>query len=154
MADGANIAANDHNGIVNDSHSFIKKPDVKMNGREIYDCSDDNHAVNIKNLLEYNPSSASSTATNEFYYLDTNRNAEERIAQANYNKGFAARKALLGTSSTVNTEISLNRYSFFERLHDELLPNSKLEFNLVIESDANLIWQAADDCRVVITKMQ
>ena len=42
---------------------------------------------------------------------------------ANYNKGFAARKALLGTSSTVNCEIALNRYSFFEALADKLLPN-------------------------------
>ena len=50
-----------------------------------------------------------------FFYLDTNRHAEERTAEANYNKGFAARKALLGTSTTVSTEIPLNRYSFFER---------------------------------------
>ena len=35
---GGNIAANDHNGIVNGSHSFIKKLDVKTNGREVYDC--------------------------------------------------------------------------------------------------------------------
>ena len=33
--------------------------------------------------------------------------------EANYNKGFDARKALLGLSSTVNCEIPLNRYSFF-----------------------------------------
>ena len=42
---------------------------------------------------------------------------------ANYNKGFAARKALLGTSSTVKCEIALNRCSFFEALADKLLPN-------------------------------
>ena len=63
-------------------------------------------------------------------------------------------QAVLGVSATVNTELPLNRYSFFERLHDELLPNSRLEINLVLESDANLIWQAADDCRVIVTKMQ
>ena len=47
---------------------------------------------------------------------------------ANYNKGFAARKALLEISSTVNCEIALNRYSFFEALADmadKLLPNKK-----------------------------
>ena len=60
---------------------------------------------------------------NEFFFLDTSRNAEEwefevsgtnQLAKrrAAYNKGFALRKALLGTSSTVNTEIPLNRYSF------------------------------------------
>jgi len=81
-------------------------------------------------------------------------NLEERVANANFNKGFVARKALSGVSATVNTEMPLNRYSFFERLHDELLPSSRLKINLTIESDGNLIWQAADACRVIITKMQ
>ena len=56
-------------------------------------------------MLEYSPAYANSTATNEFFYLDTTRSAEERSAQATYNKGFALRKALLGTSTTVTTEI-------------------------------------------------
>ena len=34
--------------------------------------------VNIKNVLEYNPSYAGSVATNEFYFLVASRNAEER----------------------------------------------------------------------------
>ena len=44
-----------------------------------------------KNLLQYSPVYAESTATNEFFYLNTNKNAEERAAcknQLNYNKGF------------------------------------------------------------------
>ena len=97
-----------------------------------------------------NPSNAESVATNEFYFLDTSRNAEERkftsgnvrnaagVGQtvilltvvANYNKGFTARKALLGASATVNCEITLNRKSFFEALEDKLLPNTKIELNL------------------------
>ena len=109
--------------------------------------------MNIKNVLEYSPSYAESTVTNEFYYLDTNRNAEERPAQPAFNKGFGLRKALLGTSATVHTEVPLNRYSFFESLEDELLPNTRVEFNLEIESDGNLIWQAADDCRVIIKRI-
>ena len=82
--------------------------------------NDANHAVNIKNLLEYSPDYAQLTATNELFYLDTNRHAEEGAGN-NFNKGFAARKALLGISVNVPTEISLNRYSFFEALRDELL---------------------------------
>ena len=66
-------------------------------------------------------------------------NARRRAA---YNKGFALRKALLGVSSTVNTEIPLNRYSFFEMLEEELLPNTRVEMNFEIESDGNLIWRA------------
>ena len=45
--------------------------------------------------------------------------------------------------STLNTEIPLNRYSFFEMLEDELLPNTRVEMNFEIESDSpghNQIW--------------
>ena len=155
LADGANIAAVDRNGIVNSIHSLIKTFDIKLNGKKVYDCNNANHSVNIKNLLEYSPSYASSTGTNEFYYLDTTRVAEDRPAQAaNYNKGFAARKTILGASSIVTSELPLNRYSFFEALERNLLPSGRLELNIEIESDANLIWQGADNCRVVLTKLQ
>ena len=143
----------------------MKHFDIELNGKKVYDCNDANHAVNIKKLLEYSPSYAEKTASNEFFYLDTSRSAEEREFEvsgtnqlakrrAAYNKGFALRKALLGISSTVNTEIPLNRYSFFEMLEEELLPNTRVEMNFEIESDDNLIWQAEANCRVVITRMQ
>ena len=165
LANGANIAVADHNGIVNGSNSFIQKFSIIANGREVYSCNYANHVVNIKNLLEYNPSYAERVASNELYFLDTSREAEEREFEvsgtnqlakrrAEYSKGFAARKALLGASATVNCEIPLNRYSFFEALEDKLLPNTKIELNIEIEKDANLIFQAADDCRVIITRLQ
>ena len=111
-------------------------------------------------------------ATNEFYYLDTTRHAERteftinntgvtggaNVVKgwvANYNKGFAVRKALLGDSATVRCEIPLNRYSFFEALENKLLPNTKIEWNIEIESDGNLIWRAGgNDCRVILTRFQ
>ena len=119
-ANGGNIAVADHNGIVNGCHSFVKQFDIKLNGKKVYDCDDANHAVHIKNLLEYSPAYAEKTATNEFFYLDTSKSAEEREFEvcgtnrlakrrAAYTKGFPLRKAPLGTSSTVNTEIPLNR---------------------------------------------
>ena len=164
-ANGGNIALNDHNGIVNSSHSLINNFKVNLNGRKVYDLNDANHCVNIKNLLEYSPIYIETTGTNEFFYLDTTRHAEEReftVSGTNqlakrrteFNKGFAVRKALLGTSATLSTEIPLNRYSFFRSLRDQLLPNTRLEINLELESDANLIWQAGADCRVIVTKMQ
>ena len=165
LANGCNIAVADHNGIVNGSYSFLKHFDIKLRGKKVYDCNDANHAVNIKNLLEYSPSYAEKAASNEFFFLGTSRSAEQREFEvsgtnqlakrrAAYNKDFALRKALLGTSSTVNTEIPLNRYSFFEMLVDELLPNTRVEMNFEIESDDNLIWQVGANCRVVITRMQ
>ena len=165
LANGGNIAIADHNGIVNGLYSFLKDFDIKLNGKNIYNCNDANHAVNIKDLIDYSPAYANKTASKEFFFLDTSRNAEEREfevsgtsqlakRQAADNKGFALQKALFGTSCTVNTEIPLNRYSFFEMLEDKLLPNTRVEMNFEIESDGNLIWQAGADCRVVITRMQ
>ena len=154
LADGANIAGNDHNGIVNSIHSFIKNFDIKLNGKKVYDCNDSNHSVNIKSLLEYSPVYAQTTATNEFFHLDTSRSAEERPAQALYNKGFAERKLLLGASNIVTRELPLNRYSFFEALDRNMLPSGRMELNIEFESDANLIWQGADNCRVILTKLQ
>ena len=154
LADGADIAGNDHNGIVNSIHSFIKNFEIKLNGKKVYDCNDANHSVNIKSLLEYSPVYAQSTATNEFFHLDTSRSAEERPAQALYNKGFAERKLYLGASNTVTRELPLNRYSFFEALDRNMLPSGRMELHIEFESDANLIWQGADNCRVILTKLQ
>ena len=69
-------ADDDENGIVNGSHSFIDKLSILANGREVYNCTYANHCVNIKNLLEYNPSLIQGEY--EFYFLDTSRNAEKK----------------------------------------------------------------------------
>ena len=158
LADHAAIAVNDTIGTVNGSGSLIKKIQVRAEGREVYDCDYANHCVNIKNLLEYNPSYAKSVGTNEFYFLDTSSNANgvkytrKNVRNAagdnqtdvvdgenvNYNKGFAARKVLLGASVEVNCEIPLNRYSFFEALQDKILPNVRIELQIEMENDKNL----------------
>ena len=79
LAAGANIDADgDQMGIVNGSNSLIEKLTILANGRDVYSCNYANHVVNIKNLLEYNPSYVESVATNEFYYLDTSRHAERQ----------------------------------------------------------------------------
>ena len=181
LAAGANIDADgDQMGIVNGSSSLIEKLSILANGRDVYSCNYANHVINIKNLLEFNPSYVESVATNEFYYLDTSRHAERNKytkrqvthrrnaannaddaglmiddVEANYNKGFAIRKLSLGNSETVRCEIPLNRYSFFESLEDKLLPNTKIELNIELESDSNLIWRAGgNDCRVILTRFQ
>ena len=136
-------------------------------------------------MLEYNPSYAKSVGTNEFYFPDTTSHAEEikyirrqvthrRNAtnngdeaglmlddvNVNCNKGFAARKPLLGLSAEVNCEIPLNRYSFFEALEDKLLPNTKIDLSIEFDDDKNLIWRqgAADAAgtsyRLIIRRLQ
>ena len=179
LADHANLTLTDQNGMVNGSNTLIKKLSVVANGRQVYDCDYANHCVNIKNLLEYNPSYAKSVGTNEFYFPDTSIHADEEKYQKvsvtlaaggngdmvkgdkpTYNKGFAARKVLLGTSAEVNCEIPLNRYSFFEELQDKLLPNMKIDLNIEFDDDKNLIWRqgAADAAgtsyRLIIRRLQ
>ena len=170
---------------MNGSNTLIKRLSITANERQVYDCDYANHCVNIKNLLEYSPSYAKSVGTNEFYFPDTSRHAEERKyekrriehvrndadsayearttlydVKGNYNKGFAARKALLGLSAEVNCEIPLNRYLFFESLEDKLLPNTKIELNIEFDNDKNLIWRqgAADAARttyrLIVTRLQ
>ena len=171
---------NAQSGIVNGSNSLIEKLSILANGRDVYSCNYANHVVNIKNLLEYNPSYVESVATNEFYYLDTSRSAEKNKftkrqvthrrnaantgdeaglmiddVEADYNKGFAIRRTLIGNSATISCDIPLNRYSFFESLEDKLLPNTKIELNIELESDNNLIWRTGGDaCRVVLSRFQ
>ena len=59
----------------------------------MYDCNDANHAVNIKNLLEYSPSYAEKTVNNEFFFLDTSRNPEEREFEVRGTNQLAKRRA-------------------------------------------------------------
>ena len=184
LVDHAAIAVDDNIGMVNGSSTLIKKLSVTANGRQVYDCDYANHCVNIKNLLEYNPSYAKSVGTNEFYFPDTSTHANgskyvTRFVQhtgdgnnqrvhmvesdnANYNKGFAARKTLLGSSDEVNCEIPLNRYSFFKELQDKLLPNMKIDLNIEIDEDKNLIWKGdranadapGNSYRLIIKRLQ
>ena len=39
-------------------------------------------------------------------------------------------------------------------MEDKLLPNTKIELNIEIKKDSNLIWQAGANCRVIITRFQ
>ena len=59
----------------------------------MYDCNDANHGVNIKNLLEHSPAYAEKTASNEFFFLDTCRPAEEREFEVSGTNQLAKRRA-------------------------------------------------------------
>ena len=55
----------------------------------------------------------------------------------------------------VNVIIPLNRYSFFEELHERMLVPMQLEFNIELQNDNELIFKApaADDGRVVVNRL-
>ena len=65
----------------------------------MYDCNDANHAVNIKNLLDYSPAYANKTASNEFFFLDTSINAEEREFEVSGTNQLATRRAAYNKAS-------------------------------------------------------
>ena len=60
----------------------------------------------------------------------------------------------LGASNVVNYELPLNPYSLFESLEDKLLPQTRVEILFHLASDNQVIWQGADNCRVVFARMQ
>ena len=117
-------------------------------------------------MLEYSPTYADSIASNKFYFLNTsiNPSADEFMVSGTnqlakrrpaFNKGFAVRKEVLGTSSIVNCEVPLNRYSFFNVLNNKLLPGEEFELFVEIENDNNLTWRTTlVNLRTVITNLQ
>ena len=88
---------------------------------------------------------------NSLWYLDTDNTS------ATTNTGYQARKVLMTDANVlkdVNVIIPLNRYSFFEELHERMLVPMQLEFNIELQNDNELIFKAgaADDGRVVINR--
>ena len=55
---------------------------------------------------------ANSSATSEYFYLDTGDTAIKDVGNANYNKGFAIRSALVLGGKIQNLIIPLNKFRF------------------------------------------
>ncbi|PFX21554.1 Terminal uridylyltransferase 4 [Stylophora pistillata] len=148
LADGT--AYRDRATVINGAHSLIQQVTIKSGGKIVYDTDNLHKVINLKNLLECSDDYSRSVAKNSLRYLD----ADHRIANANQNIGFEARRLLTTGNNNVNVDIPLNRYSFFEELEDRMLPPMQLQFTLTLLSDANLVWKAAaaDDGRVVINR--
>ena len=75
---------------------------------------------------------ANTSATSEYFYLDTGDTTVKDAGNANYNDGFAIRSALVLTSKTQNSIIPLNKFSVFEGLERNLLPLLMLIITIVI----------------------
>ena len=59
---------------------------------------------------------ANSSATSEYFYLDTGDTTIKDVGNANYKKDFAVRSALVLAGKIQNSIIPLNKFSFFEGL--------------------------------------
>ena len=151
LADGARYVVADRIAVINGAHSLINHMMIKSAGKIVYDTNDLHKVTFVKNLLEYSDDFSRSVAKNSLWYLDTDDTS------ANTNAGFQARKLLMTDANVlknVNVIIPLNRYSFFEELHERMLVPMQLQFNIELQNDNELIFKAgaADDGRVVVNR--
>ncbi|KAL9988658.1 hypothetical protein ACROYT_G003130 [Oculina patagonica] len=149
LADGATTGAH-RITVINGAHSLIAHMMIKSAGKIVYDTDNLHKVTFVKNLLEYSDDFSRSVAKNSLWYLDT----DHRIANANQNAGFEARRLLTTGLNDVNVVIPLNRYSFFEELEGRMLLPMQLQFNIQLQNDAELLKKADDvaDGRVVLNR--
>lgn len=166
--DNTGYGGNDEIAIINGGHSLIEQLKVDINGLNVLDSPNVNHAINIKNLTELSASYTDTFGPSMFFYPDTNNGEAEgkqysirRVQHArnddnnaweertvlesennSYNSGFFARKSLLTGAAVNNINIPLNRYSFFNSFENQIAPNSKLSIEIRLENDADLIFKA------------
>ena len=82
---------------------------------------------------------ANSSATSEYFYLDTGDTTVTDGGDANYNKGFTIRSTLVLANKIQNSIIPLNKFSFFEGLERNLLLPSQIQISPKLTDDATLI---------------
>ena len=127
--------------MINDAASLIADMQVKQNGKTVYDSNDLYRVTNIQNLLTMSQDYANSSATSEYFYLDTGDTTIKDVGYANYNKGFAIRSALVLAGKIQNSIIPLNKFLFFEGLERNLLPPSQIQISPKLTDDATLIYR-------------
>ena len=104
----------------------------------------------IKNLLDYSNDYSGTVAKDQFWYLDVD---ETTVTDANAtNTGMRNRALLSNDGKIVETKIPLNRYSFFENLSEALLPPTKIEFDVTLQDDKELIYQNDETARRLVVK--
>ena len=179
LADGNNFTANDM-CTMNNGLSLIKEIRVLSEGESVYNNNiSANEGANLLTLLNYTKSYADSVGSDQFFYLDTStaaninlfgdRTIDTRDAtpggdaraipmpqnNANYNEGFAKRKALTDKVHAKNISIPLNLYSYFASFKRNIHPNLKINIEIRFEQDVNLIFRnAAEDGKIIVSKLR
>ena len=159
---------------MNNGLSLIKEIRVLSEGESVYNNNiSANEGANLLTLLNYTKSYADSVGSDQFFYLDTSVAADNqnflRLAldgdaqnidgippNPNYNEGFDKRKKLTAGGLERNISIPLNLYSYFASFKRNIHPNLKINIELRLEQDVNLIFRlgAADDGKIIVTKMR
>ena len=132
--------------IINGAHSLIKHIVIKSAGKIIYDTNNLHLVTFVKNLLEYSDDYARTVAKDALWYLDTDATSDDT------NTGLEARRLLTANRQLVNVSIPLNRYSFFEELEGRMLPPMKLDFEIELTPDSEVLFGAVDTFRLVLDR--
>ena len=148
---GGNIVADTESAPINGSFSLIKNMRVSSAGTNFTESNNIHKVIFIKNLLDYSNDYSGTVAKDQFWYLD---NVDETtVTDANAtNLGMRARALLSHGGKIVETKIPLNRYSFFENLSEALLPPMKIEFEITLQDDEELIYQNDGTARRIVVK--
>ena len=134
-----------------DAYSIIRELNVKYGGVQVIDTPNVNESVAIRNKAEYS-SAYLAQASSTLFYPDSGIGAASRATNA----VFASRAALTNALGGVNPIVPLNKYSFFAASQDVVHPIGKMELNITLEGDENVLYKdaAAAEGRYVVTKMR
>ena len=168
--DNTDYAADDDISIINGGFGIIDKFSVDFDGVKVLDSQKTNHAMNIKNLVDFSkdysdkigptmfhyPDTAVGAVTQEYTTLALTGNAQNiaPTRSTTYNEGFTKRKTLLTGGAKNNIILPLNRFGFFQSFRNEICPNGKVSIVVELESDANVLFRdaGAGAGRYIITK--
>ena len=168
--DNTGYGAGDNASIINGGFGIISQMEVNFDGVQVLNSQRANHALNVKNLIEFSGPYSNSIARDMFHYPDTAVGAvsqkyttldldgnAQNIAptdMATYNEGFAKRKTLLSAAASNNIILPLNRFGYFNSFRDQICPNGQVSIRISLESDANVIFRAngVGAGRYIITK--
>ena len=165
---------------MNNGLSLIKEIRVLSEGESVYNNNiSANEGANLLTLLNYTKSYADSVGSDQFFYLDTSTYANINLFRdrtidvrdatpggdtrpipmprnnANYNEGFTKRKALTDGALIQNISLPLNLYSYFASFKRNIHPNLKINIEIRLEQDVNLIFRnAAEDGKIIVTKLR
>ena len=150
-ADGTTYVAADNITFASDTYSIIRELNVKYGGVQVIDTPSVNESVAIRNKAEYSRAYLDQ-ATSTLSYPDSGTGTASRPA----NIGFSSKAALTNAAGGVNLIVPLNKYCFFAASQNVVYPIGKMELNITLESDGNILYNdgAAADGRYVVKRMR
>ena len=84
------------------------------------------------------------------FYPDSGTGTASRTA----NTGFASKASLTNAAGGVNLIVPLNKYSFFAASQDVVYPTGKMELNINLEKDENVLYKDATAAEGRYTKIR